>query len=64
MTGDFNIRDYFWDPNFPHHSFYRDIFFEIIDSFQLEISEPFEFFPTRYFDNLQVSNSVLDLVFL
>jgi len=20
MTGDFNIRDHFWDSNFPHHS--------------------------------------------
>jgi len=64
MTGDFSIRDHFWNLNFPHYSSYRDIFFEIADSFQLEISELFEFFPTRYSDNPQFSNLFLDLVFL
>ena len=64
ITGDFNIRDYFCDLNFPHHSSYRDTLFEIMDLFQLEISEPYKFFPTRYSDNPQNSNSVLDLVFL
>ena len=24
MTGNFNIRDNFWDPNFPYHSTYKD----------------------------------------
>ena len=33
------------------------------NSFQLEISKPTEFFPTRYSDNGQDSNSVLDFVF-
>ena len=51
MAGNFNIRDHFWNPNFPHHSFHRDILFEIVDSFQLEIFESFEFLPTRYSDN-------------
>ena len=64
MIGDFNIRNYFWDLNFPHHFSYRDILFEITDFFQLKISESFEFFSTRYSNNPQVSNSVLDLVFL
>ena len=64
MTGGFNIRNNFWDPNFPYYSTHKDILFEIIDSFQLEISKPTEFFPTRYSDNNQDSNSVLDLVFI
>lgn len=64
MTGDFNIRDHFWDPNFPHHSQYRNILFEVANSFQLEISKPVEFHPTRYSDDPSIPNSVLDLVFL
>ena len=51
ITRDFNIRDNFWDPNFPYYSTYRDTFFEITDSFQLEISKHTEFFPTRYSNN-------------
>jgi len=64
MTGDLNIRDSFWDPYFPYHSTYRDSLFHIANSFQLEISKPTKFFPTRYSDNDQDSNSVLDLIFL
>ena len=64
MTGDFNIRDNFWDPNFPYHSSHRDTLFNIADSFWLELSKPTEFFPTKYPDNVQDSNLVLDLVFL
>ena len=33
MTGDLNIRDSFWDPNFPYHSSHRDTFFDIADFF-------------------------------
>ena len=61
MIGNFNIRNSFWDLNFPY---YRDTLFNIADSFHLELSKPTEFFPTRYFDNTQDSSSVLDLVFL
>jgi len=64
MTGDFNIRDCLWDPSFLFHSSFRDILFNIADSFHLELSKPTENFPTRYSDNDQDSNSVLDLVFL
>ena len=64
MTGDFNIRDSFWDLNFPYHFFHRDTLFDIANSFQLELSKPTEFFPTKYSDNGQDSNLVLDLIFL
>jgi len=64
LTGDFNIRDHFWDLNFLYHSHHRETFFEITDLLQLEISEPYEFFHTRYSNDPQISNLVLDLVFL
>ena len=37
--------------------------FDIADSFSLALSNPTENFPTRFSDNDQNSNSVLDLVF-
>ena len=43
--------------------FVTDTFFEIANSFHVELSKPTKFFPTRYFDNAQDLNSVLDLVF-
>ena len=51
MTNDFNIRDSSWDLNFPHHSYYSNVLFEIADSFQLELSRPTEQVSTRYSDN-------------
>ena len=64
MTGDFNIKDSIWDPNFPFHLYYSDLLFDITDSFSLNISKPIENVPTRYSDNNNNANSVLDLVFL
>ena len=64
MTGNFNIRNSLWDLNFPFHSVHSDILFDIADSFSLAISKPTENFPTRFLDNDQNSNLVLDLVFL
>jgi len=64
LTGDFNIRDHFWNPNFPYYSHHRETLFEIMDLLQLEISKPYEFFSIRYSDDSQISNLVLDLVFL
>ena len=64
MTGDFNIRDNLWDPNFLHHSLHMNVLLKITDSFQLDLSKPTEFFHTRYLDNSHNSNSVIDLMFL
>ena len=64
MTGNFNIRDSLWDLNFSYHSIHRNTLFDIVDFFQLELSHSTKFFPTKYSNNDQNSNSVLDLVFL
>ena len=63
MTGDFNIRDSLWDSNFPFHSVYSDMLFNIADSFSIALSKPTENFSTRFLDNNQNLNLVLVLVF-
>jgi len=64
MTGDFNIRDSIWDPNYLFHLYNSDLLFDIADFFSLSISNPIENVPTRFSDNNNNANSVLNLVFL
>ena len=51
MAGDFNIRDSFWDPMYPHHSSHSDLLLEITDFFLLRLLYPTNPVPTRYLDN-------------
>jgi len=46
MTGDFNIRDSIWDPNYLFHSYNSDLLFDIANSFSLNISNSIENIPT------------------
>jgi len=64
LTGDFNIRDSNWNPNFRHHSSYTDDLITITDSLSLEMSLPLNPSPTRFVNNPYNTNSVIDLVFL
>ena len=64
MTGDFNIRDSLWNPNFPHHSTISDNLLIKADSFNLILSTAANPCPTRYSNVAGEANSVIDLMFL
>ena len=64
MTSNFNVRDSDWDLDYPYHSVYSDLLFNIADTFNLSFSHPTHPIPTRYLDNNKNSNSIIDLMFL
>jgi len=64
MTGDFNIRDNDWNPNYPHHSVHTEDLLTLAKSLGLNLSPPINPGPTRFADNLHDTNSVIDLAFI
>jgi len=64
MTGDFNIKNSLWDSNFPYHFIHSDLLMDVVDSMNLELSKSTNQVSTRYSDNQQDSNLVIDLIFL
>ena len=64
ITGDFNIRDNIWDPFFPHYLVYNDTLTDITEYLNIWLSKATNQVPTRYADNSNVLNLVIDLMFL
>ena len=64
MSGDFNIRNNSQNPNFPYYFSYSNVLFEVADFLYLELSRSTRKVLTRYLDNHQDSNSVINLIFL
>ena len=64
MTGNFNIRDRDWDSSYLHHLAHSDILIDAADSFELMLFFSIHQVLTRYMDNSNDSNFVIDLIFL
>ena len=64
MIKDFNISNSIWDPNFLHYSIHSDLLIDIADSINLCLSSSTNQLSTRYSDNYNDSNSVINLIFL
>jgi len=64
MARNFNIRDSNWNCSFLYHFIHCDILDNIADFMDLCMSKATNCVPTRYSDNQNNSNSVIDLIFL
>ena len=64
MTGDLNIRDNIWDPLFSHYPVYHDTLTDITESLNICLSKATNQVSTRYADNSNILNLVIDLMFL
>ena len=64
QTGDFNIRDNFWDLIYLQHSTHSDLLIDITDSLSLGLLYSTNLIPTRYSDYDQSPNSIINLMFL
>ena len=64
ITDDFNIRDNIWDLSHSSRSFHSNSLIDIADSIDLMLSKPTNQVPTRYLDNIEDIDSVIDLMFL
>jgi len=64
MIENFNIKDNNQNPLYSHYFVHANTFRKIADLFDLELSIPISQVLTRYTDNLNESNSVINLIFL
>ena len=64
MTENFNIKDNDWNLSYSHYFVYADTLRKIIDLFDLELFISISQVLTKYINNLNESNSVIDLIFL
>ena len=64
MAGNFNIRNSSWDLSFNLHLIYSNLITDIADFLDLILSNSTNQASTRYLDNANDANSVIDLIFL